>query len=321
MSPTSLDSTIVATEASTQPPCLPLVPLADIQLKKTKPPRRNTTPGCRQRLITRIEGFPRNCTIDLSERDAPAKQRCLQESQRRPQPPPSLVQHRTETGFSPNCTPSSHRRRQAHQSPQGTCPPGEAPPSAADYRRMGTPPGAQPHLTAHLQGRPNRPPSPPAAMADQRPERRSAFSSIAQTTLPLHAIARHQQQRPAPPPRRHQLLLDSPSSSSPLKPIGPCASPDELPPRARQVDAAPRQIRRQDSSRAPHLAAGSRTTLRHCPSPPTRLPFRRTAIAPTSRSPPREHRATLDHLRRRGSRHRRGRGRRRQRLGRPEGEG
>jgi hypothetical protein len=77
------------------------------------------------------QGFPPELhrRSDLCKRGAAAMQRCLQEGKRQPQPPPSLVGQRAETGSftQATSTPSSHnnlhRRRQAslHTTVEPSC--------------------------------------------------------------------------------------------------------------------------------------------------------------------------------------------------------
>jgi hypothetical protein len=92
MSPTLLVPTIVATKALARTPRPSIGPACRCPAPKMKPPRGKMTLRRRHRPITKIKFFPWRCTITyLCVRGAAAMQRCLQEGQRRPQPPPSQV--------------------------------------------------------------------------------------------------------------------------------------------------------------------------------------------------------------------------------------
>jgi hypothetical protein len=86
--------------------------------------------------------------------------------------------------------------------------------------------------------------------------------------------------RPAPPPQQPQHLW-------PAKAHRPACEPRCAVVRAQQGGATRATTGDEPPAAAPYLTAGSRSTLRHGPSLPTRLPLPRTAIAPMSRSPPR----------------------------------
>jgi hypothetical protein len=159
--------------------------------------------------------------------------------------------------------------------------------AATSSSRECTRPKAPPHLTT-LQTA--APPSPARSAArdlllrQARAAPSPALDHGASSAAPLPRRPAQLQQR------RHalHLLLDSPSTSGPPEPIGP---PAKTQMRRRIREAARGRRQRQNPSRQPPTTPPRRRqprTPRHGPSPPTRLPLRRTASAPTSRSPPRK---------------------------------
>jgi hypothetical protein len=165
--------------------------------------------------------------------------RCCDKKPAHPGPPPQHPLLRRER---------RHRRcRPDAPPPPGNLPAGEAPRTAEDWAchqsiaRTSKPSSKAGQTSRHPLRRDSR------SSPEHGPVRRSAPGSTAQATPPRRPAARHQQLRHA-----LLLLLDTPSTFGPPKPIGPHASPDVLPqPRAQQRDAARATPRRRQPHHPP----------------------------------------------------------------------